>query len=205
MFTHRLGPPPTLSWPNVDLFTWNPRDLLKPKVNLVRLSLQCPIALLERRGPNSHYCFPINSTLLDRICRLHDPVNNLSHKRLVHKGTKFTPSCFVLLWKTQKSEPGREGKFTPSLFARQAQVPCELCRGGGPERARCLWLRLVQRCRGCVACETCIHCSVVELNRAWKALQAWKAKSDKEREWERFIGKERKAFNCLWNLVCLSK
>lgn len=187
MFTHQLVPPPALGWPNVDLFTWTPRDLPKPKVNLVRLSLQWPIAVLERRGPNSHYCFPINSTLLDWICLLHVPITSLSHERsVVRKGDEvYAQLVCPFVENSGKSEPGRGGKFTPSLLARQAQVPCELCRGGGPESVRCLWLCLVQRCRGCVACETCIHCSVVELNRAWKALQAWETESLTKQENER--------------------
>lgn len=85
-------------------------------------------------------------------------------------------------------------------------MPRELCRRGGLESVRCLWLCLVQRCRGCVACETCIHCTVVELNRLWKTLQAWETESlTKKREWRRFMRKERQAFNCLWNFVYPSK
>ena len=90
------------------------------------------------------------------------------------------------------SQIERRRELTPfSLLARQAQVLCELCGGGGgPESERCLWLCLVQRCRGCVACETCIHCSVVELNRARKALQALETDKKKNERDSRGEGKE---------------
>lgn len=196
VFTHWLVPPPALSWPNVDLFTWPPRDLLKSEVNLVRLSLQCAIALLERWSPCTHYCFPINSTwlkekdcLLDWKCLLHVPISNFSHESSVPHDSECMPSYF--LWNNWESEPGWEregGEFTP--FSLSLFLPGRLkCRASyAEEETMRVW-------GGCVACETCIHCSVVELNRARKALQAWETEADKERrEWERFKGKERRSF-----------
>lgn len=92
------------------------------------------------------------------------------------------------------SQTGGWGVVVPpfSHLAQQAQVLCELCGGGGPESVRCLWLCMVQRCRGCVACETCIHCSLVE--QCWielGRLSRHERQRDRQRKRKREIQRER--------------
>lgn len=172
----------------------DPQGFTKVKGQSVQIVPPVAVCSAWKTGLCSRYCFPINSTwlkkkiarLLDWMCCLHVPMGNSHLRDQSETGHSIRPVFFFfgLLWSNWESEPDWEGEFTPfSLLARQAQVPCELC-GEGPESARCLWLCLVQRCRGCVACETCIHCSVEELNRARKALQAWETgrRTKKENE-----------------------
>lgn len=106
------------------------------------------------------------------------------------KDDGYGVSVCEALWNLSQIEVEREikGCFTPLLFfAQQAQVPCELCtvdwRGGGPGSGRCLWLCLVQRCRGCVACETCIHYPIAE--PGWielERLSSHESNGDKKKE-----------------------
>lgn len=198
VFTHRSVPPPALSRPNVDLFTWPPGICLSQR----SIWSDCPSSsqlLCLKDGPmltllfsNKQVLTQGKDRLLDWMCLLHVPISNFSHERSVQAGTKCMPGFFCLFLSfcgtTRNPSQVERGSSLPSLFfARQPQVLCELCGGGGggPESVRCLSLCLVQRCRGCVACETCIHCSVVELNRARKALQAWETERQTKTENER--------------------
>lgn len=122
------------------------------------------------------------------VCFTHSKEQFLTWEIGLSSDKAYTQSFCGEIWNLSQIERG--GVIPFSLLARQAQVPCELCRGGGPESARCLWLCLVQRCRGCVACETCIHCSVAE--QGWielEKLSRHKRVTDKK-EWERLKGRK---------------